>query len=401
MTPLPVRILFVESYPQTLVGQQQTLLGMLARCPAHGIAPVVATPGPGPFVDELRARGLEHVELAYPAALAPYGGAIYRYGAGRKLAALGATARYVLAIRSRLRALAPAGVYCNDMRAILTVGAAARLCRLPVMTWDKLDKPHGRLDALQLPLVQVNAIISEAVTAKYPRWQARRHAGKIVRINNAIDLAPFDRAAPARDRLGLAPDDLVFAIVGSITQRKGHDRLLRVWPRLVERVPQARLLVVGAPASPADEAFMDRLRSAEAPNVVWLGSRSDVPAIMHSIDVLVVPSRTEGMGRVNLEAMAAGRPVIGARAGGIPEVVIDGTTGLLFEGDDPEDLLRCLVRLAGSSREREAMGRAGRARVERHFDQAIQLDRVLGLLRGMVDGAPQRARSESPRPAGT
>jgi glycosyltransferase involved in cell wall biosynthesis len=392
------RVLFVESYPHVIFGQQRTMLSLLEGCGAARIAPVVGVTGEGLFVDAVRQRGLLVECFRYPGMLARYGGAIYRYR-GLDRARMGfQLLGYLRTIRRRLRELALDAVFCNDMRGLLTVGAAARTLGLPVMTWDKLDKPHGWLDFLQLPLVNVNAIISDAVVAKYPRWQRRWFSRKIVRVFNGADLSRFDRAREKQRELPAGPNDVVLGLIGTITERKGHDRLLAVFPEACRRFPRLRLFVIGdTSGSDEDERYVKSLPNLDHPRVHLLGMREDVPDLLKSIDILVVPSRHEGMGQVTVEAMAAGRPVIGARAGGIPEVVLDGETGLLFDGEDRGQLLACIERLSASSELRARMGEAGRRRAEAHFNRPVQMRKILALCVEMIEGRKNPSRAGTQR----
>jgi glycosyltransferase involved in cell wall biosynthesis len=171
-----------------------------------------------------------------------------------------------------------------------------------------------------------------------------------------------------------------------VTHRKGHDRLLRLLPDLLEQVPSVRIVVVGQADNDVDQKYERDLLHKDHSHVQFLGQREDVPSLMPSFDILAVPSRHEGMGLVILEAMACGLPVVGARAGGIPEVVVDGETGLLFDGDDAEGFCKALVRLCRDRELRTAMGRAGRLRVEQHFQRETQIRKVIDLLLGLCKG---------------
>ena len=98
-----------------------------------------------------------------------------------------------------------------------------------------------------------------------------------------------------------------------------------------------------------------------------LGPRKDVPALMHAIDLFVMPSIWEGFGLVLLEAMAAGRPIVASRVATIPEVVADGETGLLVPAGDPLALASALAELAEQPSMAAQMGDAGRERLRRQF----------------------------------
>lgn len=381
------RFLFVESYPHVVYGQQKTLLSLLKAADANRIEAVVGVTAAGAFTEEVGKLGKDIVLFEYPSLLSSYGGAVYRYrGIGRVRFAV-QVAGYVLRSRKMLKKLGVSGVFCNDMRGLLTIGIAARSLGLPVMIWDKLDLPHGWLDALQLPLATVNPVISQAVTVKYPAWQSKLFRDKITVLPNGADLAALDAAAAKRQELGIDERDVVFGIVGTITERKGHDRLLGIVPELVAAFPDALVLVIGAVSgSREDDIFLANLPNRDHPRVRFLGQRNDIPEIMHSIDALVIPSRHEGMGQVTVEAMACRKPVVGARAGGIQEVVVHGETGFLFGGDNSGELLDALLSLCNNPSLRQQMGEAGRARVKRFYNRNVQIGKVLDLLITMAGG---------------
>lgn len=375
-------MLFVESYPQAEAGQQVTLEGLLARARGRGIVPIVAAPGEGVYLDRLRARGVSVAVRPQPTAIAAYGGAVYFYGPIRKLAMTATVLRYIWDLKSWIAGLGVAAVYCNDLRGLLTFGVAARLAGRPVVIWDKLDKPHGLYDWLQLPIACRNLVIARAVSAKYPRPAALLYRRRILRVPDGVDIAHFQEArddAGLRASIGLGPDDVVAAIVGSVTPRKGHDLLLDAFERARTACPRLHLLVVGGVAD-TDTAFAAALQARASANVHWLGPRTDMPQVMSGIDILVSPSRHEGMGRVNVEAMAAGKPVVGSAGTGIAEVVVDGETGFLVDPADTDALADRLTRLARDPDLRKRMGAAGRARAAAEFDADRQLTKVLDIL---------------------
>ncbi|NIO21873.1 MAG: glycosyltransferase, partial [Candidatus Aenigmarchaeota archaeon] len=98
--------------------------------------------------------------------------------------------------------------------------------------------------------------------------------------------------------------------------------------------------------------------------------------ILASFDIFVLPSRSEGFGRVNLEAMAMGKPVISTNVGGIPEVVLDGVTGILVPPGNSRELAHAIMKLLNDSELRESLGREGRRRVEEHFTLQAHVQRI-------------------------
>lgn len=378
-----VPILLVESYPQVMAGQQRTMLSLLSHAQSEGVSPTVMMPGGGVFADRLAADGWDTCIIPYPESLKRYGGAIYRDGLRQRAAVVRDVGRYILRLRRELQRLRPAAVFCNDMRGLLTVGVAAKSLGIPNITWDKLDKPHGILDWFQLPLVKRNPIISGPVANKYPAWQRRWYRDRISLVPNGVDFDRFQNVTPIRDALGFSDSDVVFGIVGTVCHRKAHDVLLEAFAEIADSHPHARVVAVGSWADSAeDEAFHAELIARQAPRFQFLGQRDDLPEVMASIDVLVIPSRFEGLGQVTLEAMASGKPVIGSRVGGIAEAVIDNETGLLFENEDVGGLRDAMLRLVADAQRRTQMGAAGRQRAKVHYSREEKMRQIWGLILG-------------------
>ncbi len=165
--------------------------------------------------------------------------------------------------------------------------------------------------------------------------------------------------------------------VGVLEPYKSVDVLLEAWRSVVERVPGARLSIVG------EGSHRERLvRQAElaglGDSVRFLGSvtRERVRELLDDAALLVLPSRSEGMGRVILEAFARARPVVASAVGGIPELVRDGINGALVSPEDPAELAKALVAMLADPETAAAMGRAGREQVEgrdrsRDFEEGI------------------------------
>ncbi|MDZ7393132.1 MAG: glycosyltransferase family 4 protein [candidate division KSB1 bacterium] len=186
-------------------------------------------------------------------------------------------------------------------------------------------------------------------------------------IYNGIDPSPFLTAPPLlRAELRIPARAKVVGFVGQLDERKGIHYLVQAFSLVHKRHPEAILLMVGeGPLREWIEAQAAALGLAEA--VILCGFRSDVPAVMHSIDLLVLPSLWEGFGIVLIEAMAAGKPVVTTDVSSMPEIVEHGKTGLLVPPADAEALAAAISRLLGEPELGRTLGRAGRVRVEHRF----------------------------------
>ena len=192
-----------------------------------------------------------------------------------------------------------------------------------------------------------------------------------------------------RQDLGIQPDDFLIGNVGRLALQKGQRHLIGAMPLLLERVPRAHAVIAGG--GDLEEYLRDlSLEVGVADRVHVLGPRRDVPALMHAIDVFAMPSIWEGFGLVLLEAMAAGRPIVASRVATIPEVVVDGETGLLVPAGDPVALADALAELAHDPERARRLGEAGRQRLRQYFSIEKMVGDTELLYRELVD---ERARA--------
>lgn len=198
---------------------------------------------------------------------------------------------------------------------------------------------------------------------------------KVVTIHNGVDPERFrpDPAARARLRveLGYADDDVVIGIVGRVTPSKGHREFLEMAARLAPAHPRARFLVVGEATRGEEEegrAILDGLVAAGLGDVVRVtGFRGDVPQLLAAMDVFAFPSHNEAFGLALIEAMAAGLPTVSSDCDGVPDIVVEGVTGLMVPAKDGAALAAATTRLLQDAGLREQLGRAGRERVLARF----------------------------------
>jgi len=193
-------------------------------------------------------------------------------------------------------------------------------------------------------------------------------------------VAEVDAAMPPPELPGAT--DVPFAlIVGRMAAEeryKGHDLLVDVWPRVIDEVPAAQLVVVGE----GDDVRRLQARAAALGGHVRFTGRVSseaLAALYRRCAFFAMPSAGEGFGLVFLEAMRAGKACIGG-AGAAAEIISDGVTGLVVDPSSPADVLAAVVRLFRESETRERMGRAGAARAASEFTEARFADRLRNVL---------------------
>lgn len=237
---------------------------------------------------------------------------------------------------------------------------------------------HGLVSRLSHRVV----VLSDYV-GRYMASVGRVDPSRITRIYYglpATHTAPPEQGLRLRRELGVPPEAPVIATVGRLAEQKGLIYLLEAMAIVRERLPDARLLVVGDAQDGREGYKRELLRAREAlglgESVIFTGNRDDVPAVMQACDLFAMASLWEGFGLVFLEAMAAARPVVATAVSAVPEVVRDGVTGLLVPPRDPKALAESMLALLGDRQRAGQMGVAGLRRLQEQFTEDAMVDSV-------------------------
>ena len=257
---------------------------------------------------------------------------------------------------------------------------------------------HLLVDRLTTSLVTGSVCVSEGVR-RFSENAGRLDPTRLVVIPNGIDPAPYDDAvALPRGILGV-PDSAHLALyLGRLDTQKGLPDLILAAKRVLTHRPDWHLALAGD--GPSRGWLLDRLAECDhlKTNVHWLGHRSDVPGVLKSADILVHPSLWEGMPNAVLEAMAAGRPVIGTRVEGTEDLVVPHRTGWLVPPHDVEALSQALIAANDSPDLCRRYGREGRLRVTEAFSLEATIQSYERLWSGLLgfklpeaDGQPTKS----------
>jgi len=216
----------------------------------------------------------------------------------------------------------------------------------------------------------------------------------ITTIPNAIEARPLDDAPTdkIRESLGVPPDVPLVGFIGRLWPQKRVQDL--IWAADILRMSgwNFRIVIVGdGPRRAALERFADALEITSI--VHFVGHRNDAAEIMRVLTMLVLPSKFEGLPNVALEAMMAGKPVIGTRISGTDEVVIDGETGILIPPQQPLELARAVRTILADPSLGRRMGAAGRDRVLKEFSIEGMIAKYQRLYDGLLNESVSSARS--------
>lgn len=279
-----------------------------------------------------------------------------------------ADVRALAALTRRIRQFHPDLVHTHTSKAGLLGRMAARLVGVRRI----VHTPHGHVFGGYFSPAATRIFIGlERLAA---RWtdrivtltdaEAAQHLalgigrpGQFITIASGVDLDDIASAVPVR----LAPHGPVIGTVGRLTSIKGHQHLIDAVPEILRRSPTAHVVLVGD--GELRQALAERARRLGVDSrVIFTGYREDIPALIAGMDVFVLPSLNEGMGRVLVMAMALGKPIVASRVGGVPELLGQGEAGLLVPPADLRALADAICTLLADPVRAKTLGAAGRRR---------------------------------------
>jgi len=317
----PPTILLMANFADVIGGGEESLLGLAATLDRRRLRVRASVTGDGEVATRLRALGVPVNVVRLPR-VRPW--------------TLGPIVLAVMRLRRLLRRERVTLVHAHGSRGTLYAGLATRGLGIPLVWHVRVAEPDPRLDRLLARLAEAIVVNSGATAARIRRLPGA--AAKLTIVPNGVDparFAPGPADAGLGDSLGLDPAVPVVGYFGRLERGKGVDVLVDAATRLHGKLPATAFLFVGE--GPLGETLMARAAAAGLP-ARFTGQRDDVAALLRLCAVVVLPSRQEAFGRILIEAMAAGVPVVATAVGGIPEVCVDGVTGLLVPPEDPDAL---------------------------------------------------------------
>lgn len=373
--PVPQAILFVAWAP-FYSGAERALLLTLRALDRDRFVPVAVVGTDGGLKAELEADGVDThlVPIRYADRKHPVDWV-------RSVAA-------IARIASRTRA---ALVHANDCPSFQPAGYAARLLRIPAVTHVRFPDTHDGFSWFLRPGFARALFVSEYLRQDATAVAPRLFDGRSDVILDGVDLPPVpDQAGRRRLQLdlGLPLDRPSVVIAGQVAEVKGIWEFVEAAHLLVGRGVDATFVVLGDDLKEQGKTRRmaeQRVRDLGlSPHFVFLGFRANASRLIPAFDIVAVPSHVEPLGNATLEAMAASRPVVGSRVGGIPEMVVDRETGLLVPPRAPDALATALEAVVRDAELRERLGRAGRRRAETVFSLEAHGSRLREIYEGVL-----------------
>lgn len=280
-------------------------------------------------------------------------------------------------------------VHAHDAHAVTLAAFAGRLAGVRRICTRRVDFPLNSKWKYRWGMNHVicisEAIRSVCIDAGVP-------SEMLTVVPSGIDLQRIRSVSPDIEefRNEFAPDmkkrPLLLLNVASLTDHKGQKYLLEAMPAVLAAVPQTVLVIVGE--GELKGALMRQANSlALDEHCVFAGFREDVPELLNACDLFVMSSHLEGLCTSVMDAMAAGRAVVSCRAGGLPELIEDGKTGLLVPPKDPKALGDALIDLLSNRKKRERFGRAAYEVARKQFDSKSMVEGTLSVYKDVSKGA--------------
>ncbi len=275
---------------------------------------------------------------------------------------------------------------------------AARIARVPVI----VHTPHGNnfygyFGAIGSGMIVILEKIASFFTDKMVVFTEAEKRELLSRdicedkrieiVESGLDLSIFEKAASGaankRSEFNVSPEDLLVGMVSRLETVKGCRYFVEAAKFISDEIPQARFLIVGD-GSLKENLMQLCARMGIAGRVVFTGWRDDVPEILSILDVLVLTSLNEAVGRVLLEAGASGKPVVATSVGGIPDIVKNGKTGILIKPRDARGTAKAVIELLRDGNRRKVMGAAAREWVSSHFDEDKMVREISGIYKRLA-----------------
>ncbi len=343
----------------------------------------------GDFLGEVRASGAPVTDYVIRSLLG--------FSVVRQQARL---ARYLRA--NRIRIVHTWGFYPNVFAIPAARLAGVRLILASIRdTGDHLPPSRRRLQQWVCRLA--DRVLVNAVAVKERLISEGCAAEKMTVIPNGIDLRRFSRRPGdrrIRDEFGLPDSAPIVAVVSRLNELKGIEYFLEAARLVSQSFPETRFVLVGDGVGRNERVngpYRESLKRLSASlglsrRIVFAGLRSDVPELLAGVTVSVLPSLTEGLSNTILESLATSVPVVATNVGGNPEIVVDGSTGLLVPPRDAAALAGAISALLSNPARATRMGEAGRRRVEEHFSLEAMVRKTERLYESLLKDAPSRAR---------
>jgi len=371
-------VLFIHGITE-IGGAERELLTLVDALPRFGYHPVVVCPDAGPFVKELNQRGIETQRAPMP----PW----------RKLFAYPMRPGGVRRLREVIAAVRPALLHVNDiwwLPQTLRAAAGSAGAGVPIVAHVRQEIEPDKARQYELDRADLVLPVSRQIQRSLEAGGVRSERLRV--LYSGLDMSHVPEQSDGREirsRFGIPLDAPLLGTVANLFPRKGYEVMLRALPDILAASPEAHYLIVGSGGAAYERTLRALVTSLGVEGRVhFAGFQESVYLCLAALDVYVHPALMEGFGIAVVEAMAMSKPVVATSTGGLPEIVREGETGLLVPPGDSEGLERAVSALLRDPPRRQALGQAGRARVESCFTADAMMNSLTAAYGALLEKSP-------------
>lgn len=340
-------------------GAETSLYYLVKNLDRKRYNPIVICPQPGSLVDNLRKENVPTIIIKLPS-WRKFKSILSRYSSLRKLIDIARLNHIQL-------------IHANTIWINHYAQKVGKRLGIPVICHLRDIISKGQVRKYNLHKVDFIIPISDAVSK--PLLESNIDRSRIRRVYNGVDIARFSQGKKV-----ISTEGYLIGIVGQLNPRshwKGQREFIRSAAEVCKQRDDVYFAVVGGDDTPPDHpehgSYIRELEELSVElgireKVIFTGQRDDMPDVMASLDILVSASYAEPFGRVIIEAMASGKPVIATSAGGVPEIVQDGITGILVPPKDCKSLANAMLKLLQDKELMKKMGNEGKKRAHELFN---------------------------------
>ncbi len=366
MPDIKTSLLFVSNYSKMVGGGEHSLFEIIDGIMGHVSNIQLVVPGEGEVLYRAEKRGVRCHVIDMPNLKNPLNWVNFRKTTG--------------AIEDCIKRNGIRIVHVNaSARAALYCGIAAKQSGA-LSVWHVRILEKDVLDSLVYPLYDM--IIANSAAVKNRFCGRKSWNDKVRVIHNSVDTEKFTIRADLRRKFrngyGIQDNELLIGVVGRLVDFKGHRYFVDAASMLSEKNDNVRFVIVGD--GPLRYDIEQRSKRLVGNNkLIFTGEVLNVEEAINGLDIHVLPSIEEHFGRVVIEAMACGVPVVATNAGGVPEIIEDGVNGILVPPKDSAEIADAVQRLIDDRGKRESLCEAGRITVRERFTQEVHAKNILNL----------------------
>ena len=354
--PTPYKVLYLD-FVSVIGGGQASLLLLLKNLNVKKFKPVVILPGKGRLYKQIQRLGIETIILP-----------ISKINTLNPFPYLRTVWNLIRVFRRhKIDLLHCNSDICNQYGLI-----AAKIVRIPVVTHTRNILGKRAFQRMFLGGGDVLIANSRATADSYAQYVSKGQ--RVETIYNAVDTEQFhpEGRCDLKSRYNIRNGEFVIGQIAQITPNKGQDVFIRALAHVVQTQPNVRALIVGDTVVDNSDWFLDELKQLVkelglVDKVIFTGFIEDIVDLYRCLDLLVLPSRSEGFGRTIADAMAMSKPVVVTRVGGLPEIVSEGETGLLVPSGDSTALANAILEIIENPKLYKKFSNNGRKRVKELF----------------------------------